>query len=83
MALTGCGKKLDTESIEPQIEKIEQTASAKVESVKCPDDVTAKKGDKFECTVTFVNGKKLNVPVTQTDAEGHVKFEAVPPNRAR
>lgn len=75
LALTGCDKNLNTDSIEPQIEKTIEQSGAKVTSVSCPDNVTAKKGDTFTCTVKLANGKESEVPVTQTDSEGHVLFD--------
>ena len=74
LSLAGCSKQLNTDKLEPQIEKAFTQSGAAVESVDCPGDVSAKKGDKFECTVTTKGGKKGKVEVTQTDDNGHVVF---------
>jgi Domain of unknown function (DUF4333) len=74
LALAGCDKTLKTDSIEPQIEKTIEQSGTQVTSVDCPGDVTAKKGNKFNCTAKLANGKEVKVAVTQTDSKGHVVF---------
>ena len=76
LALPGCGT-LDTDKIEDEISKeIEERSQqqVKVRSVECPDDVDAKKGDRFTCKVTAENGKSTNVSVVQTSDDGDVRY---------
>lgn len=71
----GCGERtLNTDSIEPTIKDTIERSGAKVSEVDCPGDVTAKKGDSFDCRVALEGGSTVTVMVTQTDDQGKVKF---------
>jgi len=76
LVLAGCGG-LDSGKIEEEIsEEIEERSQGqvKVRSVDCPDDVEAKKGDRFTCRVTAENGRSTRVVVVQTSDDGDVRF---------
>ena len=75
VALAGCEKTLETDSIEPQIKDTLTKQGLKVGSVDCPGDVTAKKDDKFECDVKMSDGETIKIEVTQTDDEGQVTYQ--------
>jgi hypothetical protein len=78
LALTGCGKEVvDTGNAERRIaESVAGQVKAQVRSVSCPDDVEAKRGDEFTCTVTGGDGTKAPIRVRQEDDEGNVNFDA-------
>jgi outer membrane murein-binding lipoprotein Lpp len=76
-ALAGCSSTIDSDKAESEIQKgIERQSSGQipVKAVDCPDDVEAKKGDTFQCTVTGDNGKTGPVTVVQKDDEGNVTY---------
>jgi phosphoenolpyruvate synthase/pyruvate phosphate dikinase len=78
LGFAACGN-VDTGKIEDEIAKqVEKQAQGqvKVKSVKCPDDVKAKKGDKFTCTITAENGATAKALVVQQDDDGNVRFTA-------
>jgi Domain of unknown function (DUF4333) len=75
--LAGCSSTIDSDKAESEIQKgIERRTSGQipVKAVDCPDDVEAKKGDTFQCTVTGDNGKTGRVTVAQRDDEGNVTY---------
>jgi hypothetical protein len=101
VAFAGCGEdeepgaattttqppaKVDTASVEKGIKQQLSTPEAQVTKVKCPDDVKAKQGATFKCSVTWSNGAAGKVKVTQTGinrftyepVEGSVQIPAAP-----
>ena len=80
---TACGQsKLDTSRLESQIEKtLADRTGFPIKSVSCPDDVEAKKGGTFRCTVTTARGERAVVNVTQTDDQGGVTWKLAGPLR--
>jgi hypothetical protein len=78
--LAGCAKTLDTAPIETQL-KDKIGAQTPVKSVSCPDDVDAKKGDTFDCTLTAGGGKQYTLKVLQTDDNGHVTVQSTTPKK--
>jgi hypothetical protein len=65
LAAAGCGDKtVDNAQVESQINKQLSTPTAKATS-KCPSDEPVKKGDTFNCDVTWSNGAGGKVVVTQ------------------
>lgn len=59
---------VDAAQVEQGIEDDLSTASASVTSAKCPDDVSAERGETFACTVAFDNGASGRATVTQLGA---------------
>jgi len=78
LSLTACGSnKIDDDKAETEIARaVRVQAGVPVKSVECPEDVTAKKGDEFECKVTAKDGTTGQVQVVQKDDEGNLKFDA-------
>ena len=77
VALGGCAKKIDDAKAEKFISKtITDQIGAKVKSVKCPTDLTAKKGETFTCTVTGADGSTGDTKVTEKDDQGNVRVTA-------
>jgi hypothetical protein len=74
-AAAGCGDKvIDADKLEKAIhDKVGDIGLADAK-VDCPDDVKAKQGGTFECTVTTPDGQKTVFTVTQDDDEGNVHF---------
>jgi hypothetical protein len=76
-ALSGCAKSIDDEKAEKFIAKsVTQQVGAKVKSVSCPSNLTAKKGETFECTVNGTDGTSGKATVTEKDDEGNVNVSA-------
>jgi hypothetical protein len=81
LATAGCGQsKLDTSRLESQIKKtLSDRTGFQIRSVACPDDVDAKKGDTFRCTVTTDRNEQVGVNVTQDDGQGGVTWKLAGP----
>jgi VCBS repeat-containing protein len=76
--LAGCTKTIDNSGAEKLIRSsIDSAGKAKVKSVSCPSDVTAKAGGSFDCklTVTAPDGSEHSGTVTihMLDSNGHVQ----------
>jgi hypothetical protein len=78
LGVAACGTKtVNTEKGERFIKKtVSQQVGATVKSVKCPDDIKAKKGGTFTCTVTGSDGTTGEAQVVQKDAKGNVRLSA-------
>jgi predicted small lipoprotein YifL len=77
VALAACGEKtLDTGDAESEIaDKIEQQRNVRPKSIECPEDMKAKKGEEYTCTLTAPNGDELDVKLTMLDDDGKFEFE--------
>jgi hypothetical protein len=74
----GCGAStVDAAEIEGQIEQQLSTATAKVASVSCPDDVESEDGQTFECRAELEGGGEAVVVVTEHD-RGDFTYEVKP-----
>ena len=73
VALAGCGgKTIDADEVEDLIR--EGSANERViESITCPEDVKAGKGDRFECEIEITDGSEEAVTIEQLDDEGSVR----------
>lgn len=71
LLLAGCGSTLDSGSAEKSIAKVFQQSGHPTKSVSCPDDIDAKKGKAFDCTITLANGQTYKAHAVQTDDNGH------------
>jgi len=49
----------------------------KIDTVRCPDEVEARRGDTFNCVARASNGQRARVEVTQRDDEGGVSWRLV------
>ena len=78
LVLTACGSKvINTDKAETEIAKgLKQQLHLKGVTVKCPDDVKAKKGDTFNCTAKA--GKQTaRIAVVQQDDNGRISWRLV------
>jgi hypothetical protein len=73
---TGCAdKQIDTKRAEVEIKReLSSDTGVTLESVRCPDEVEAKKGDVFRCVAVARDGSRVRIKVTQTDDEGGVRW---------
>ncbi len=74
VALAGCTKAVDSGGVE---KKMARTLSAQVGqrvTVKCPEDLKAKKGRTYECTATAMDGSKMRLRLMMVDDSGHTSF---------
>ena len=82
VGLAACGvgtKSIKGSEVEKQIsDKIFEQRQARAKSIDCPKELEAKKGKKYECTLTAPNGDQLPVAVEMTDDNGKYKFEVLP-----
>jgi hypothetical protein len=80
LALTACGSSdptpvLDGKKIERAIERSSQAQRGLRADVACPGDIAYEKGGSFEC-IAVIGDLRTRFVVTQTDAVGHVRYEA-------
>jgi Domain of unknown function (DUF4333) len=80
LTLAACGSSdsspvLDEKKIERAIERSSQAQRGLRASVTCPADVAYEKGGTFEC-IAVVGDVRTRFVVIQTDAAGHVRYEA-------
>ena len=71
LAVAGCGE----DTLEPQsavdlVNKALDQQGVKAESVECPDDVEAKEGETFDCTVTLPGGDTGTFTIKIEKVEG-------------
>jgi hypothetical protein len=77
IVLGGCdlNKEIDTDRAEAEIKRdLVARTGAPLRSVRCPDDVKAKKGARFSCTAIAGDGSRIPIRVTQTDGNGGVRW---------
>jgi Domain of unknown function (DUF4333) len=79
--LAGCGDRtLDTSRLETQIGKtLSDRTGFRITTVDCPNDVKAKKGGRFTCTVTTSRNERVAVNVVQDDDQGGVTWKLAGP----
>lgn len=76
-SLTGCSTKIDAAKGERLIRKtVTDQVGAKVRSVHCPKDLTAKQGATFHCTVVGADGTTGQALVTERNDKGDVGVDA-------
>lgn len=80
LVLAACGSSdsspvLDEKKIERAIERSSEAQRGLRANVTCPADVAYEKGGTFEC-IAVVGQVRTRFVVTQTDAMGHVRYEA-------
>jgi hypothetical protein len=77
IALGGCSlkKQVDTDRAAAEIKRdLATQTGAPLRSVRCPDQVDAKKGARFSCTAIAGDGSHIPIRVTQTDGNGGVRW---------
>lgn len=79
VGLAACGEaKLDTDRAESAIRSgITRQTGVKIDTVRCPDDVKAQRGETFRCVARASNGQRARVEVTQRDDEGSVSWRLI------
>ena len=77
--LAACGDaKLDTDRAEAAIRSgITRQTGVKIDTVRCPDDVVARRGETFRCVARASNGQRAGVEVRQRDDEGSVSWRLI------
>jgi hypothetical protein len=77
LLLAACGeKRVDVQDASRKISsQLEERTGQKPRSVRCPDDeVEAKPGRQFRCTVTGRDGARFGLVATLTDDDGSFSF---------
>ena len=79
VGLAACGDaKLDTDRAESAIRSgITRQTGVKIDTVRCPDDVEARRGETFRCVALASNGQRARVEVRQRDDEGSVSWRLI------
>jgi hypothetical protein len=78
-ASIGCGDDtVDASEVEAGIEEDLSSATAKIVSVSCPEDVEKKEGKKFTCDAKLEGGGKAQVQVTLTNDRGDATYSFKP-----
>lgn len=79
VAVTGCGGSgtLDATRIEKAIEVSTAQQRHVLSIVVCPTGVARQAGKQFTCTATTANGQQFPFLVTEKDANGNVRYQAV------
>ena len=80
LGLAACGDaaKLDTDRAETAIRSgITRQTGVKIDTVRCPDDVEARRGETFRCVALASNGQRARVEVRQRDDEGSVSWRLI------
>ncbi len=55
----------------------QQQTGVAVEAVDCPDNQPLLAGATLQCTLTTAEGDPVTIRVTQTDAQGNIRWEVV------
>jgi hypothetical protein len=72
----GCGSSLDDERLEDVISQgIQEQTGATVAQIDCPSGRPLQANDVFTCSGTTTDGQTFTVQVTQTDANGNVRWQ--------
>ena len=71
-SLGACGERtLDNRELESTVKRqLDSSAGVTSRAVVCPDDVPAKKGRSFACSLIAPNGDEVRVEVELTNDEG-------------
>ena len=76
LALTACGKPLDTAKIEDTIrDSVINEGGTSLKSVICPTDIKPMPGQSFECVGVLESGAGVAIAVTQQDNQGKVQWD--------
>ena len=71
---SGCGEEqFDSADMQKQVAKALKADYGDVD-VKCPDDISAKKGTKITCTATKADGTKGDFEITVADDKGNFRI---------
>jgi uncharacterized protein DUF4333 len=79
LALVACGEHtVDANQVEQQIEQHLSTATTKVTSVSCPEDVKSQTGATFTCKAKLSGGGSADVQVVETQAPNQFTYSFKP-----
>ena len=76
LGIAGCTKTIDGGELEGELKT--KLGASDIQSVDCPDDIEAKKGKKFDCTITTKTGQKAKAQITLTNNEGGFTAQLAP-----
>jgi uncharacterized protein DUF4333 len=76
--MAGCANTIDADKAEEEITDDAEGDGLDVEEVKCPDDVDAKDGEKFDCDVELGGGQDAEVEVEVTSDDGDLRYNLSP-----
>jgi hypothetical protein len=76
VAATGCGDVVDNTKVQNQLKAQVQGAGVQLKGVSCPDNVDAKAGQKFDCTVTTAKGTEVKLHGEVKSDKGLVNFNS-------
>jgi hypothetical protein len=76
VAATGCGDVIDNKKVESQLKSQVEGAGVHLKGVSCPDNVDAKAGQKFNCTVTTAKGTEVKLNGEVKNSKGLVDFNS-------
>jgi uncharacterized protein DUF4333 len=69
---------LDDSRLQTEIQTgFEEQTGIAVQSLDCPDSQPLQANATFECTLTTDTGDTVGIRVTQTDAQGNVRWEVI------
>jgi hypothetical protein len=75
---SGCGSgrlEIDHEKAEGLARQIGAVKGA-VKSASCPSGIRAKKGDDFDCKLTYTDGVRRTITIHQLDDKGRIRTSA-------
>ncbi|WP_299410747.1 DUF4333 domain-containing protein [Acaryochloris sp. IP29b_bin.148] len=68
---------IEADFVETTLKKqFREQSGIRVRSVACPGNIPVKVNDKFNCTITAINGKTIEAIVTQTNTQGGFSWNA-------
>ncbi len=81
----GCGETVidnvkAADTLKASLESKQEGFGRKVQSVECPSGVKVEVGTKFECTVTFADGKTAHAVMKIRDSEADLNLEDLVPH---
>ncbi len=76
VALSGCAKSLDVDSLQTNIrENVIRQGGLSLKTVTCPKNVPLETGRAFDCVGELDSGELFAIPAKQTDATGKVEWD--------
>jgi hypothetical protein len=75
LSFVACKPKIDNGKVEDSIKSGLKEKGVELDSVSCPKDLPAKKGNDFACTGKSKEGDEFEVNVEQTDDNGTISWK--------
>jgi hypothetical protein len=73
----GCTRSIDVSDLEERLAGDLRDELDVAYTVRCPEDVEARKGNDFVCSAEGEDGSELTLRLTQTDDDASVTYEIV------